>query len=179
MSVAIGSRPGVPADMSHPRIDVAVELDRLGVLTIFELREEWRRLHRQSPPMRMSRDLLTRGILYKLQERSLGGLSRPIIGKLERIQADVDAGASKRETRKSTSPISLKPGTRLIREWRGVTHTVLVHGEGFDWSGQRYRSLTLIAREITGAHWSGPRFFGLRQRSSGSVAASGSEHAQT
>ena len=171
MSVAIGSRPGAPADMSHPRIDVAVELDRLGVLTIFELRDEWRRLHRQSPPMRMSRDLLTRGIMAAPMEGDAYGL--------ERIPADFDARASKRETRKSASPISLKPGARLIREWRGVTHTVLVHGEGFDWNGQRYRSLTLIAREITGAHWSGPRFLGLRQRASGSVSASGSEHAQT
>jgi Protein of unknown function (DUF2924) len=59
----------------------------------------------------------------------------------------------------------LKAGTRLVREWRGVTHTVLVHADGFEWNGRRYRSLTIIAHEITGAHWSGPRFFGLRSRS--------------
>jgi hypothetical protein len=58
----------------------------------------------------------------------------------------------------------LKPGTRLIREWRGVTHTLLVHADGVEWNGRRYKSLTLIAREITGARWSGPRFFGLRRR---------------
>ena len=66
--------------------------------------------------------------------------------------------------RNRAPPISLKPGTRLVREWRGVTHTVLVHADGFEWNGKRYRSLTVIAREITGAHWSGPRFFGLRRR---------------
>ena len=63
----------------------------------------------------------------------------------------------------ATPPISLKPGTRLVREWRGVTHTVLVHADGVEWNGRRYRSLTVIAREITGAHWSGPRFFGLKK----------------
>jgi hypothetical protein len=61
-------------------------------------------------------------------------------------------------------PISLRPGTRLVREWRGVTHTVLIHADGIEWRGQRYRSLSLVARKITGARWSGPRFFGLRQR---------------
>lgn len=178
MSVAIGSRPGALAEMSRPRIDVSAEIDRLSALTLFELRDAWKSLHRQSPPMRISRDLLVRGITYKLQERSLGGLSRSILAKLERIQADVDAGASKGDLRKSAPPISLKPGTRLIREWRGVTHTVLVDADGFEWNGQRYRSLTLIAREITGAHWSGPRFFGLRKRAGGSVAVSGNPHAQ-
>ena len=67
------------------------------------------------------------------------------------------------EARKPAPPISLKPGTRLVREWRGATHTVLVHADGFEWHGKRYRSLTIVAREITGAHWSGPRFFGLRK----------------
>ena len=67
------------------------------------------------------------------------------------------------EKRKPAPPISLKSGTRLVREWRGVTHTVLVHADGLEWSGRRFRSLTIIAREITGAHWSGPRFFGLRK----------------
>ena len=57
-----------------------------------------------------------------------------------------------------------RPGTRLVREWRGVTHMVLIHADGVEWRGQRYRSLTLVARKITGARWSGPRFFGLRRR---------------
>lgn len=57
---------------------------------------------------------------------------------------------------------TLKPGTRLVREWRGVTHTVLVHADGVEWKGRRYQSLSMVAREITGAHWTGPRFFGLR-----------------
>jgi hypothetical protein len=69
--------------------------------------------------------------------------------------------------RPPVQPISLRPGTRLVREWRGVTHMVLIHADGIEWRGQRYRSLTIVARKITGARWSGPRFFGLRQRLAG------------
>jgi Protein of unknown function (DUF2924) len=71
----------------------------------------------------------------------------------------------------------LKAGTRLIREWRGVTHAVLVQADGFEWNGRRYRSLTIIAHNITGAHWSGPRFFGLR-KGGRSVEVAGSEDAE-
>ena len=65
----------------------------------------------------------------------------------------------------------LKTGARLVRQWRGQTHTVLVGEDGFEYEGQRYRSLTVIAERITGAHWSGPRFFGLSKRARGSLSA--------
>src|SRR5580693_7015875 len=146
--------------MTMSSIAIAESLARLSELMIFELRGEWRRLHRAPLPMRLSRDLLLRGITYKLQERPLGGLSKSIIRKLERLNLDSDAS----DVRKPTPPISLKAGTRLVREWRGITYTVLVHVDGFEWNGRRYRSLTIVSREITGAHWSGPRFFGLRNR---------------
>ena len=134
--------------MTKSSIDVAQALERLSGLTIiFERRGEWRRLHRAPPPMRLSRDLLIRGITYKLQERSLGGLSQSILRKLERPNAEVKTS----DACNPAEPISLKPGTRLAREWRGVTHTVLVHANGVEWNGRRYRSLTIIAREITGA----------------------------
>ena len=96
-----------------------------------------------------------RGITYKLQERLFGGLSKSILRRLERLNLDSNAQTP-------PPPISLKAGTRLVREWRGVTHAVLVRADGFEWSGRRYRSLTLVARELTGAHWAGPRFFALR-----------------
>jgi hypothetical protein len=160
--------------MAKSSIDIAVEHARLCEMTIFELRGEWRRLHRALPPMRLSRDLLMRGIIYKLQERPLGGLSKSILHKLERL--NLDSGAS--GARKPALPISLKAGTRLVREWRGVTHTVLVHADGVEWNGRRYRSLTIVAREITGAHWSGPRFFGLRTRAGRSVESTEGEHAE-
>jgi hypothetical protein len=146
--------------MDKAAIDIAKALARLSELTIFELRGEWRRLYRMPPPMRLSRDLLTRGISYKLQERAYGGLSTATARKLERASADpLGRGAVK-----PAPPISLKSGTRLVREWRGITHTVLIHADGIEWRGQRYRSLSVVAQKITGARWSGPRFFGLRQR---------------
>jgi Protein of unknown function (DUF2924) len=154
------------ADMAGLAIDIAEQLTRICAMTIFELRGDWQRLHRMSPPMRLSRDLLVRGIAYKLQERSYGGLSKAVARKLEQGSA----APSSRGDEKPMPMISLKPGTRLVREWRGVTHMVLVHSDGVEWRGQRYPSLSIVARKITGAHWSGPRFFGLRRRPSASTA---------
>ena len=157
---AIGSKRGAVGDMDQAAIDIAKALAGLSELTIFELRGEWRRLHRMPPPMRLSRDLLVRGITYKLQERAYGGLSTATARKLEQAGAD----SLSRGSATPAPPISLRPGTRLVREWRGVTHMVLIHADGIEWRGQRYRSLSVVARKITGARWSGPRFFGLRQR---------------
>ena len=171
---AIASKRGAFADMDKAAIDVAQALARLLELTIFELRVEWRQLHRAPPPMRLSRDLLMRGITYKFQERPLGGLSKSILRKLECLNVASEAS----DAQKPALPISLKAGTRLVREWRGVTHTVLVHADGFEWKGRRYRSLTIVACEITGAHWSGPRFFGLRKYAGGSVERAGGEYAE-
>ena len=150
---AIASKRGAFADMNKAAIDVAQALARLSELTIFELRGEWRRLHRTPPPMRLSRDLLVRGITYKLQERAYGGLSTAAARKLERAAT----GPPSRGAAKPTQPISLKPGTRLVREWRGVTQMVLIHADGIEWRGQRYRSLSLVARKITGARPVQPR----------------------
>jgi hypothetical protein len=155
---ATTSRSGAAADMVKTSIDLAGTLAWLSTATIFELRGEWRRLHRAPPPMRLSRDLLMRGITYKLQERRLGGLSKSLLRRLEGVNVESEARSAHKRP-----PISLKGGTRLIREWRGVTHTVLVQAQGFEWNGRRYRSLTIIAHKITGALWSGPRFFGLRR----------------
>src|SRR6202011_2464556 len=171
---ATASKRGTLADMDKAAIDVAKALARLSELTIFELRGEWRRLHRMPPPMRFSRDLLTRGISYKLQERAYGGLSTATARKLEQAGADsLSRGAVTPAPR-----LSLRPGTRLVREWRGVTHMVLVHADGIEWRGQRYRSLSVVARKITGARWSGPRFFGLRQRPLVSTSTARTGHGQ-
>jgi hypothetical protein len=90
-----------------------------------------------------------RGITYKLQERPLGGLSKSIMRKLERLNFDLEASDAKKRTADFA-------GTRLVLEWRGVTYTVLVHADGFEWNGRRYRSLTIVAREITGAQVGSP-----------------------
>src|SRR3984893_2783393 len=171
---ATASKRGAFADIDKAAIDIAKALARFSELTIFELRGEWRRLHRMPPPMRLSRDLLMRGITYKLQERPLGGLSKSIVRKLERLNLESQAS----DAQKPPPPISLTAGTRLVREWRGVTHTVLVYADGFEWNGRRYRSLTIVAREITGAHWSGPRFFGLRKYAGRSVESAESDRAE-
>jgi len=121
-----------------------------------ELRREWRRLYRSEPP-RISRDLLIRGIGYRLQEIEHGELGKSThrklktLAKMFRITGRVapDAG------------LSLKPGARLVREWYGHTHTVTVTEDGFEYAGMSYPSLTKVAKKITGARWSGPRFFGL------------------
>src|ERR1700716_2737120 len=88
------------------------------------------------------------------------------------------AGPPSRGAAKPPPPIALKPGTRLVREWHGVTHTALIHADGIEWRGQRYPSLSMVARKITGARWSGPRFFGLRQRPLDSTSTARTGHGQ-
>lgn len=144
--------------MAKPALDIAAEIIRLESLPLDQLREEWRRLHQTPPPRRLSRDILLRGITYKMQESAFGGLSKSLLRKLQTTALTEALPAKKSRPRPS-----FKPGTRLVREWHGVTHTVVILADGVEWCGQRYRSLSVVAREITGAHWSGPRFFGLKE----------------
>jgi len=122
-----------------------------------ELRNEYRRLYHSEAP-RLSRDLLARAIGYRQQEIEHGGLGKAARRKLQTIAKDL------RSTGRvgPTPSLSLKPGSRLVREWHGRTHTVTVTDDGFEYAGANYSSLTKIAKKITGVHWSGPRFFGLR-----------------
>jgi hypothetical protein len=133
------------------------EINRLRSLGLEELRREWRRLYHGDAP-RISRDLLVLAISYRVQEIEHGGLGKATRRKLRTI-----AKALRTTGRVgSTANLSLKPGARLVREWRGRTHTVTVTEDGFEYAGTSYPSLTKIAKKITGAHWSGPRFFGLQ-----------------
>jgi hypothetical protein len=129
-----------------------------------DLRVAWRELHRTGPPLGLSRDLLIRALANQLQEQSYGGVSRALRHRLQRL-----AAASEKATMAVDPGLVLKAGTTLVRQWRGHTHTVLVHNDGFEHEGQLYRSLTAIAERITEAHWSGPRFFGLTKRAGTSV----------
>lgn len=133
-------------------------LHALAGMEVDALREEWTRLYRSRPPTRSSRQLLELGIAWKLQEAALGGPSRTT---QRQLGGPVDAAKVVAPPRS----VELKPGARLVREWRGVTHDVLVVDGGFEWRGQRWTSLSMIARKITGTRWSGPRFFGLEKRS--------------
>lgn len=132
---------------------------RLRSVTIFELRQEWRHLHRMSPPKRLSRDLLIRGIAYKLQEAAYGGLTKAELRQLVKLGSVRSATAA--------PIVGLSPGSKIVRDWHGATHVVLVQKSGFEWKGKQYKSLTAIAREITGVRWSGPRFFGLDAKRAG------------
>ena len=121
-----------------------------------ELRLAWRKLYRREPPTGLSRDLMIRALANKMQERADGGPSRSLRRRLHTLAGEFEKG------RRSFDPgVVLRTGARLVRQWRGRAHTVLVLEDGFEYEGQRYRSLTMIAARITGTHWSGPRFFGL------------------
>lgn len=92
-------------------------------------------------------------------------VAKPMSKSTAELEAKLKALTVKKGGALSAGPvIRMKPGSRLVREWRGKTHDVLVLEDGFEWNGERRRSLSAIAREITGTHWSGPRFFGLKPR---------------
>lgn len=130
-------------------------LVRLAAASVDLLRLDWGQAYGREPPRDLTRDLLLRGIAHGWQERASGGLSPATQWQLERLTP------SERGKRPRTIRTHLRPGMTLVRSWHGQTHTVAVREAGFEFRGRVYRSLTLIAREITGAHWSGPRFFGL------------------
>jgi Protein of unknown function (DUF2924) len=134
------------------------ELQALPGRSTRELKQVWQTLLGTQPPSKLSRDLLIRVIADKLQETALGGLAPAVKRRLAALGCRSENGA---ETGLAHPMLRLKPGTKLVRAWRGKTHTVLVLENGFEHQGKRYTSLTQIADEVTGAHWSGPRFFGL------------------
>ena len=115
------------------------------------LAELWTEHFGAAPPPRTSRSLMIRAVAYKMQERALGGLS-PATRRL----LSADGPASTRKGR------VLRPGTVLVREWQGIAHQVAVGEHGVLYRGECYRSLSEVARLITGARWSGPRFFGVK-----------------
>ena len=144
------------ADGTEFERDIAGLVDR----STQDLRLAWRQLHGTGPPPGLSRDLMIRALAHQLQERTEGGASPTLRRRLQGLAGEFEKGGA------SFDPgIMPKTGTMLVRQWRGHTHTVLVREDGFEYEGQRYRSLTVIAERITGAHWSGPRFFGLTKRS--------------
>lgn len=128
-------------------------------MSLVRLRAEWRRLHRgQHLPRGLTSTQLVRSIAWRLQEKAHRGLLPIQQRELDRLadqlsaSGSLDVGAARK----------LKPGTRLVRRWHGQAYSVTALEQGFEYEGRRYKSLTPIAREITGAAWSGPRFFGLK-----------------
>lgn len=141
-------------------------LTALATMSPAQLRSEWRRVYRTSPPQ-LTPDLLMRGIAYRLQERAFGSLAAPAVRQLEREAKRLERG----DAPAGKSELRLKPGTRLVRSWNGATYSVLVTDDAYVMGDRSFTSLTHIAEAITGAHWSGPRFFGLKPKRSANGAA--------
>ncbi len=155
------SRPALPSNAPGDLDCVAREVSRLFELPLPELRSEWHRWHpERQMPARLSRDLLVRTIGWKLQEQVYGCSPPALTRKLERLAAQLERSGTLDIEREA----NLKPGTALVREWRGETYRVTATHDGFLYEGRPFESLSEVARAITGTRWSGPRFFGLKQR---------------
>jgi Protein of unknown function (DUF2924) len=143
-----------PADRER----LARELAGLSHLDTSALKERWRKLYGTEPPHRLSHRLLTYAVAYKMQEKTLGGLKPATRRLLTRVAEEAASGQAV-----SVRPATKAgPGTRLLREWHGTSHEVILLDDGVLFRGKRHRSLSEVARIITGSRWSGPAFFGLK-----------------
>ncbi len=138
---------------------IAEKIVALPALETPDLRARWEQALKQPAPKRISRDLLLRALAYHVQEQTEGGLSKAALRRLAGLAEPKGSGS---RPPRPAAP-RLRSGTRLVREWRGEVHKVSVLDSGFDYRGERYASLSHIARTITGTRWSGPLFFGLRK----------------
>jgi hypothetical protein len=139
--------------------DLKTEIERIQSLDIPALRKRWTALFGTSPSPRLGRVLMIRAIAYRMQERAFGGLKPSTQRVLDRFS---EAGGKK--TQPCAPQQRAGAGTVLIRQWRGVQHRVTVLDSDVLYRGRRYKSLSEVARTITGTHWSGPLFFGLKKR---------------
>ncbi len=132
---------------------IEAEVDRVRSLGIDALRRRWRMTFGAMPPPGLTKDVMSRMIAYRIQEEAFGGLDRETVRLLDRLARGEKPNELNRR---------LKPGTVLVREYRGERHTVTVVPDGFRWQDKTWSSLSTIAKAITGTAWNGPRFFGLR-----------------
>lgn len=139
---------------SNRNADVEREISELEALDRPALLQRWRSAFGQDAPPRLSRALMKKAIAHNIQIKACGGLSARVIRALKVV--------AKPDARPAALARPPGPGTRLVREWNGVLYEVEVLDGGFLWQGRQHRSLSAIAREITGTRWSGPRFFGIR-----------------
>lgn len=149
------------ADMERLTSDLAglSGLDRSALV------ERWRILNDAEPPANISRPLLLRAAAYRMQEQILGGMKPASRRFLAKVFDDVATGRQvSMSSHNTTVKFSAKPGTRLLREWHGITYEVVVLEDGVTFRGKQYGSLSEVARVITGAKWSGPLFFGLKKK---------------
>ena len=140
------------------------ELQILELLDLSALQRRWHEAYGLKAPARFGSEFLRRAVAYRLQEQASGGLSRRSLLRLKAISQNLGRGDSSATS--LPAPSVIKPGTRFVREWQGETHEVLaIENEAFVYRGKSCRSLTVIAKAITGTHQSGPRFFGLGRHS--------------
>lgn len=143
---------------------IADEIARLRDLDASALRLRWREVTGKPAAPGLRGELLVRALAYSIQEKAFGGLSLTATKRLQAIAREGKASKAVpvTESRSSAAPRRLMPGSRLIREWRGVMHEVIVIAEGFLWHGATYTSLSTVAKAITGTTWNGWVFFGAK-----------------
>jgi DUF2924 family protein len=126
-----------------------------------DLKTQWRELFDSEPPA-FNRRYLESRLAYRIQELAYGGLKPETVKRLEALGEQLDGGnITLRRIRADLKPIA---GTKLIREWQGIEQTVTVLADGYEWQGRPYRSLSAVARAITGTRWNGWVFFGLKSQ---------------
>ncbi len=156
----IESEPGQPGECAAADTSVVIQLAALKRMTVVELKTKWESLF-GAPAPNNSRSYLELRLGYRIQELTLGGLSRETRRTLDLLADEIEG----RIGRKAIIADSRNPvvGTRLVREWDGVEQTVTVMRDGYDWQGRKFKSLSAVAKAITGTQWNGYRFFGLRE----------------
>lgn len=154
---SVGKRTVIDAAQGHA---VLTDLVALKAMTVPELREKWAAIF-DAPAPNTSRQNLELRLGYRIQELALGGIGRDARRTLDALAAEVASGEPGHVM---TDPRRPLPGTKLVREWNGVEHTVTVLAKGFELQGRRYKSLSGAARAITGANWNGWKFFGFTPR---------------
>jgi len=145
--------------MEHTVIKTLARIGRMGV---GQLRDQWRALYGTEPPPSYAKAQLVRRLAWRVQELRFGGLSDRARQRLHKIADGDDLAGGKKRPPRARRRRALAAGTRLVRQWRGVEHVVTALADGgFEWNGRRYRTLSAVAKAMTGQHVSGPRFFGL------------------
>jgi hypothetical protein len=156
--------PGRPSSLDgRVRADIAA----LDGMSLADLRAFWQKQYRTPAPKGFRRELLIRACAYQTQAKAYGGLAPKTRRKLLKIAADAEKGTFTT----AGAPRRLRPGTRLVRGYEGKTHTVEVMADGFAWNGQKFRSLSAIAKAISGTNWNGNVFFGLTRPTKASQVA--------
>ncbi len=144
------------AASAKEKTSVAAQVAALPGMSTADLKAMWRELSDAEPPIQNNKQYLINRLAYRIQELAYGGIRPAVRAKLDAMADALDPKAPKQRTNR---PVV---GTQLIREWKGAEERVTVVANGFEWQGRRFKSLSAVARAITGTQWNGPAFFGLR-----------------